>query len=281
VFLSSPLFGRFLISVPYLNYGGILADSEEALIGLRDEAIARARLLQAAHIELRQLSPVDLGWRSTDRKLSMRLALPADYETLWKNFPSKLRSQVRRAQKERMCVRFGGLECMDDFYVVFSRCMRDLGTPVYGKQFFQAILSAFKDEARICVVSLDGVPVAAGFLYGFRHTIEIPWAASDKRYNKLAPNMLLYSAVLESACSQGYRVFDFGRSSPDSGTYRFKEQWGAKPAPMPWYYWLAQGGELPQLNPQNPKYRMAIGLWRRLPLCVANRVGPSIVKFLP
>ena len=281
VLLASRGFGRFLVSLPFVNYGGLVATSSHASQVLEGSAIETARGLDAAHIELRHEWPLETGWVSTERKVAMRLSLPESYEVLVKGFPSKLRSQVRRAQKEGMTTRIGGSECLDEFYAVFSRCMRDLGTPVYAKSFFAKILEVFPKEARICIVSHGGGPVAAGFLYGFRSSLEIPWAASDKRFNKLAPNMMLYGAVLEYACQQGFQVFDFGRSSPDSGTYRFKEQWGAQPHQLYWYYWMGQGRQVPQLNPQNPKYALAIRLWQNLPLPIANLLGPHIVKYLP
>lgn len=281
VLLASRVFGRFLVSLPFVNYGGLVATSPSAYRALEEGAIEKARVLDAAHIELRHDQPIETAWVSTERKVSMRLSLPGSYEVLLKGFPSKLRSQVRRAQKEGMTACIGGSECLDEFYAVFSRCMRDLGTPVYAKEFFAKVLEVFPKESRICIVSHSGVPVAAGFLYGFRSSLEIPWAASDKRFNKLAPNMMLYGAVLEYACQQGFQVFDFGRSSPDSGTYRFKEQWGAQPHQLYWYYWMGQGRQVPQLNPQNPKYALAIRAWQNLPLAIANLLGPHIVKYLP
>ena len=281
VILSSRLFGGFLVSLPFLNYGGILATNQEVRASLEASVEKIAIRKNLDHVELRQQHIVATSWISSERKVSMRLSLPSTYEELQKKFPSKLRSQVRRAQKEGMTTRIGGSECLDEFYAVFSRCMRDLGTPVYAKSFFAKILEVFPKEARICIVSHGGGPVAAGFLYGFRSSLEIPWAASDKRFNKLAPNMMLYGAVLEYACQQGFQVFDFGRSSPDSGTYRFKEQWGAQPHQLYWYYWMGQGRQVPQLNPQNPKYALAIRLWQNLPLPIANLLGPHIVKYLP
>ena len=281
VLLSSPVFGRFLVSLPFVNYGGLLADSQEARSLLESYTIEQARALKAAHVELRNEEVMDTSWVSSERKVTMRLPLPASYEVLAKGFPSKLRSQVRRAQKEGMQAQVGGREYLDAFYTVFSRCMRDLGTPVYGKEFFSKILEVFPKEARLCVVSFNHTPVAAGFLYGFRSSIEIPWAASDKRFNKLSPNMLLYGSVLEYACQQGFQVFDFGRSTPDSGTYRFKAQWGAQPKQLHWYYWMKDGQSTPGLNPQNPKYALAICLWQKMPLMVANFLGPHIVKHLP
>lgn len=281
ILTSSPLFGTFLTSVAFFNYGGVLAESREASDSLLNEAAEVARRVGAGHIELRQGSSLATDWPVRSHKVSMRLALPQDYETLLKAYPSKLRSQIRRAQKEGMDISIGGWELLESFYGVFARCMRDLGTPVYEKGFFQSIVDAFSKEVRLCVVSLRGNPLAAGLVYGFRRTLEIPWAASDKRYNRLAPNMLLYHAVLEYACREGFAEFDFGRSTVDSGTYRFKQQWGAQPYQLHWYYWLADGRGIPQLNPDNPKFRTAIALWQRLPLPVANSLGPRIVKYLP
>lgn len=281
VFTKSPMFGRYLTSMAFFNYGGVLADSADAAHALLKGAAVTAQDLGAAHIELRQEEMLATEWPVRSKKVSMRLALPPDYETLLKAFPSKLRSQVRRAQKEGMEVRVGGTELLGDYYRVFSRCMRDLGTPVYARRFFDAILETFSKEARLCVVSLNGTPLASGFLYGFRNRLEIPWAASDKRFSRLSPNMLLYGAVLEFACREGFKEFDFGRSSVDSGTYRFKAQWGAQPHQLYWYYWLSEGRGMPELNPDNPKFKAAIALWKRLPVPVANLVGPHIVKYLP
>jgi FemAB-related protein (PEP-CTERM system-associated) len=281
VLLSSRLFGRFWVSMPFLNYGGVLSNSAEAQQALLDAAVDAGKKTGASHIELRHVDPVEIEWPSKRHKVSMHLDLPSEFEALWKGFSSKLRSQIRRAQKEGMSVQIGGEETLDHFYEVFSRNMRDLGTPVYGRNFFRAILKQFPKEARITVVSLGERPLAAGFLFEFRETIEIIWASSDRRYNRLAPNMLLYSTVLEYACKEGFRRFDFGRSTPGSGTYRFKEQWGAKPVPLHWYYWLKEGGPLPELSPANGKFQLAIALWRRMPLSLSQWLGPRIVKFIP
>lgn len=281
VALASRLFGRFLISMPYLNYGGVDAREQNVRALLLEAASQEAKSLGAAHVELRQAEPMATSWRSKDHKVSMRLSLPNDFQLLMKAFPSKLRSQIRRPQKEGMMARVGGIDLLDEFYGVFSRNMRDLGTPVYGKSFFRAILETFPKETAICSVSWNGNVVAAGFLYSFREMTQIPWASSDRRYDRYSPNMLLYSAVLEYACQHGSKVFDFGRSTVDSGTYRFKQQWGAHPRQMYWYYWLAGGQTIPELNPDNPKFKAAISVWQHLPLPVTNLIGPHIVKYLP
>jgi serine/alanine adding enzyme len=279
--LQSRVFGDFVISLPYLNYGGPCAASPEIERRLIDEAVRQAEAQGVSHVELRLTVADGFGLKVKSSKLSMRLELPADADRLWKSFSSKLRNQINRPIKEAMTVRIGGIEELAGFYDVFSINMRDVGTPVYARKFFEEILRAFPESARICTVYHQNEAVASGFLIGFRGTLEIPWASSLRTANRLAPNMLMYWSALKYACESGYRVFDFGRSSPDAGTFRFKEQWGAKPVPLYWHYWLARGGELPEINPANPKYRMAINIWKRLPVGLTRLIGPSIVRNIP
>jgi len=281
IVFRSTQFGRCLVSMPFLNGGGILSDSAEADSELRNAAVAVAKTERLEHIEFRYQYPQDIQWTCKSHKVSLVLELPDRYEALWQAFPSKLRSQIRRAGKEGMTARVGGVELLEPFYQVFGRCMRDLGTPVYGRNWFEEMFREFSENFRIVVVRHAGNTVAGGVLSMFGRVMEVPWAVSDKRFSRMAPNMLLYSTMLEQACINGMKQFDFGRSSHDSGTYRFKEQWGAKPRPLYWYYWLASGRSLPEVNPQNPKYGAAIMLWRHLPLWVANCLGPMIVKYIP
>jgi len=282
--LQSRLFGHMLVSMPFFNYGGICADREDVRQALLHAAIALATERKVDFIEIRhdeQNEEWQRGLAKKSAKVSMRLPLPASADELWKSLGSKLRNQIQRPRKEGMTCAIGGAELLDGFYDVFSSNMRDLGTPVYSKAFFRNILSQFPDRAWICSVYSDKRPVASGLLIGFKQRIEIPWASSLRSFNRLSPNMLLYWSGLEHACMRGYREFDFGRSTPNEGTYRFKEQWGAKPHPLHWYYWLPGGREMPQVNPRNPKYRTAIALWQRLPVSVTRLIGPGIVKYIP
>jgi serine/alanine adding enzyme len=281
VHLKSRLFGNFFVSMPYFNYGGVLADDPEVRSALLDAAAARARELGASHVELRHRAEVDVDWPARDDKVAMLLELPPSEDALWRSFSSKLRSQVRRPEKAGALCKSGGEELLGDFYSVFAQNMRDLGTPVYSRSLFAEILAAFPDEARVFVVFLAGKPSAAGFCLHQGSTMQIPWASSLREANREGVNMLLYWSVLRGALAAGCRAFDFGRSSKDSGTYRFKEQWGARPQQLLWHYWLAAGGAPPRMNPDNPKYGLAIALWKRLPLPVANFLGPRIVKNLP
>lgn len=282
VWIKSALFGSYMVSLPYFNYGGICSDNEEVRDQLIKEAIHIAEKEKVGHIELRHAQDVTNSLPSKISKVSMKLNLPATSEELWNTFPSKLRSQIRRPQKEGMYPKLGGEEELNGFYEVFSINMRDLGTPVYPKIFFRNILNKFPGKTWICTIySKYGDPVASGFLVGFKKVLEIPWASSLRCYNHFSPNMLLYWSSLKFACESGYRVFDFGRSTPGEGTYRFKEQWGAKPIQLYWHYWLRNGGQLPELNPKNPKYQLAIKIWKKLPIVLTKFIGPRIVKNLP
>jgi FemAB-related protein (PEP-CTERM system-associated) len=281
VHLDSLFFGNFLVSMPYFNYGGVCADSLPDRDLLIEEAIRTAKGLGASHIEFRQERPLGNGFPAKTYKVSMRLELPASGKDLWASFPSKLKSQIRKPQKEGMTARIARYEELDNFYRIFSINMRDLGTPVYPKHFFRNILDQFPGNSWICTVSAGTTAVASGFLLGFKGNMEIPWASSIREYNRLGPNMLLYWSCLEFACNRGIRVFDFGRSTVGEGTYRFKEQWGAVPHPMFWHYWMAKEEPMPEINPRNPKYRFAIGMWKKLPVPITRIIGPTIVRNIP
>ena len=281
VHLKSILFGNMLVSLPYFNYGGVCADDDSTQARLIDEAVRIAEAQRAHHIEFRQEKPFHNGYAVKTAKVSMRLDLPTSPDDLWRSFPSKLRSQAAKPQKEGMTFRIGKMEELEGFYDVFATNMRDLGTPVYPIRFFRSILEHFPENSWICNVYMTRVPVASGFLIGFKERMEIPWASSLKKHNRMSPNMFLYWCCLKFACEQGYGIFDFGRSTPGEGAYRFKEQWGAKPVPLYWNYWLPDGKELPEINPRNEKYRLAIRCWKRLPVALTKRIGPWIVKSIP
>jgi len=281
VHLRSRLFGSFLISVPFLNYGGIVSDHPAAPPALFDHARALAADRGAAYVELRHEAPQLENVPTKQHKIAMVLDLPDTPEKLFNQFPAKLRSQIRKPMKENLTVRLGREEELANFYDVFSINMRDLGTPVYSRSFFASILKHFPDSAWICTIMKDAQPLASGFLCGFRGTLEIPWASSLREYNHLSPNMLLYWAILEFAVKQGFKQFDFGRCTKGEGTYNFKKQWGAQEVPLHWQYWLANGNALPELAPTNPKYQLAIRVWQKLPLFVTRMVGPSIIRNIP
>jgi len=274
------LFGDFLVSMPYFNYGGAVADHpliEHKLINAANE---HARRTGISYIEYRDSIPRD-DLPARTEKVNMVLSLPHDPDRLWNGFSSKLRAQIKRPQRERPTILFGGMECLEDFYTVFSRNMRDLGTPVYSKEFFRNILHAFPGESRIIIIHLNARPVAAGFLMSHGNRLEIPWASTIRDINHTSINMLLYWETLKWAILKRYSHFDFGRSSRDSGTFRFKQQWGAVPVQLYWHYWLGDNTDMPSLSPSNPKFALMIKIWKQLPITVTRWLGPMIVKNLP
>jgi FemAB-related protein (PEP-CTERM system-associated) len=183
----------------------------------------------------------------------------------------KVRNQVRKAQKDGLTAQTGRAELITDFYSVFSRNMRDLGTPVYPKSLFEETARLFSNELQVYVVRAGHVPVAAAIALGFQGTVIVPWASSLREYRQHCPNMLLYWTMLENATRRRVRTFDFGRSTRSAGTHQFKVQWGAQETPMHWEYVLLTRATAPDHSPA----------WQRLPLWLANAVGPTIVRNIP
>ena len=281
VWQKSWLFGSFVSSLPFLNAGGIVAETEDAKQQLLEEAISLTRRLRAEHLELRQRADHRLQLPARTNKVTVVLLVEPDPEKMWKALSTKMRTKVRKSMSFGLAAEFGGHDFLDTFYAVFCENMRDLGTPVYSPKFFSEILRAFPNDTHICVVRYQAKAVAVSFLVGFHDRVEAIWSSSVREYFSLKPNMFLYWNLLCFAGRRGYRVFDFGRSSVGSGTHAFKLQWGAQTIPLHWVYWLPHGNHLPELNPQNPKYRMAIQIWKRLPLAVTRKVGPRIARCLP
>jgi FemAB-related protein (PEP-CTERM system-associated) len=281
-YVSSLLFGRFLVSLPYLNYGGVRADDAQAAGLLIDRAVQLADELGVRYLELRQeqaLEHPSLA-QSMTSKVHMRLPLPAKSEALWQALSGKVRNQVRKGEKSGLSVSWGGLDRLSDFYSVFSRNMRDLGTPTYGRRLFASILAEFPDQAEFCVVKAGDVPVAVALLLHGWGVTEVPSASSLRDYNHTCANMLMYWRLLQRAIERGQETFDFGRSTRDSNTYRFKEQWGAKEAGAHWQYHLRQG-TIGDMRVDNPRYQRMIKIWQRLPVAVTRWLGPRIVRGIP
>lgn len=280
--IKSLLFGHTLTSLPFLNYGGVKADASEtgrALIArAHEEALAR----RCRHVELRHIDRQFDDLPCKTHKVAMHLALPASAATsMWDSLDRKVRNQIRKAEKSGLVVERGGESLVGDFYTVFARNMRDLGTPVYSRRLFEEVLRVFPDRAQLHIVRLNGAPIAAGLTYRTSQMVQLPWASSLRSYNSLCPNVLLYWDAIQFAQESGAAIFDMGRSTPHEGTFKFKSQWGATPVPLHWEYGLATPGELPNVSPANPKYQMAIALWQKLPLAVTLRVGPMIVRAIP
>lgn len=277
----SRVFGTFAVSLPFVNYGGVLADDHGSRQALLDAAIGVAREWGASHLELRHTDHQYPALQSKQHKVGMTMALAASVEAQWRALDRKLRNQVRKAEKSGLTVTVGGVEEVDGFFAVFSRNMRDLGTPVYPKQFFEEMLRTFPEQARVFTVTHRGQPVASAVTQAFRDIFEVPSASSLREFRTLCPNVLLYWEMIRFAVSAGLRTFDFGRSTPGDGTFLFKQQWGAKAEPLIWEYWMDGGGQLPNRTRDNPRFAAAIAAWQRLPVPLATALGPAISRNIP
>jgi len=289
------LLGNVLVSLPFFDYGGILADDEDNERRLIESAINIAKEVRAEHIELRHIHPVNLynpddsndlnrltgkQLLTKSHKVRMLLSLPENSEILLESFKSKLKSQIRKPEKGGLKAKLGRLDLIQDFYEVFTINMKDLGSPVHHISLMKNVLNEFPNEGKIGVVYKDKEPMAAGLIIGFNDTVFIPWASSLRRYNRLSPNMMLYWNFLKYAADNGFKRFDFGRSTSGGSTYKFKQQWGAKSIPLHWQYWVNGKNGLPDMDSKNPKFKVAIKFWKKLPVFVTKCLGPYIRKYI-
>lgn len=297
ILTKSVLFGTFLTSLPFFNYGGIYANNEEVKSILLQKAIEIGKSIGAKAIQLRESQPqqhldkmVELSLNQT--KAHMIYELPEAGEAFGEGNSkkrAKLKSQahlaLRRASDLNISIetRHGHLELLNDFYYVFCRHMRDLGTPVYSKNWFRSVLETLGESHSILSITyVDKKPAAVAFLTKDGAYMTVPWASSLKRYNELSLNSHQYWNILTYAQSLGIKLFDFGRSTIDEGTYKFKLQWGAKPVPCYWYNIpLTKENKTDSITPTNPKFSTLIELWKKLPLTISNTLGPHIVKGIP
>jgi FemAB-related protein (PEP-CTERM system-associated) len=279
--IRSRLFGNSLVSVPFFSYGGVLASSAEARVALLEKAEDLAKQLGARHIELRQGQVLDCRWKPTSTKVKMQMSLPSSADDLWKRFSTGLRNKIRKGQKSNFRIEWGGAEAVGSFYRVFSANMRNLGTPVYPRKWFEAICEHSPGKIHIMSLWDDDRIVASAFLSAYGETLELPWSASLPDTRKKYSHYLMYWTFMEWAIRNGFRLLDLGRCTTGSGTYEFKRHWVCEELPLEWYYWVAPGSELRKVNTDNPRYHFAIQVWKHLPLTVANQLGPRIVRGLP
>jgi FemAB-related protein (PEP-CTERM system-associated) len=274
------LFGRFVLSLPFFNYAGIVAEDADVARALAEAAEAIGRAHGATHLEFRhrERQLPDLPFQQ--KKLGFSRPLPESSDALWTSLDRKVRNQVRKAQKDGLTADSGGAELADDFYAVFATNMRDLGTPVFPRALFTETARVLPGRTRFFIVRSGGRPIAGGVALFFRDTVLVPWASSLREFRQHSPNMLLYWSMMEWAIGQGARVFDFGRSSIGAGTQQFKEQWGGVPRPLFTEYRLLTRATVPDQGTTSPKMRMAIRLWSRLPVSLATTAGSLVSRHL-
>jgi serine/alanine adding enzyme len=269
-----------LASMPFMDYGGICADDAVTVQGLLDSGLALMREQRCTSLEVRQVEPIiEVGATRSD-KVTMLLDLTGGAERLWQSFPAKVRNQVRKAEKAGLTTMMGGAELLNEFYKVFVVNMRDLGSPVHSRQFFESMASEFGPRMRVILVREGHDTIGGGIALSFKETMLVPWASSLREHRSKCPNNLLYWEAFQFGCKQGCRTFDFGRSSVGSGTYEFKKQWGAQPVTLHWQVLNLDGGAGTTISSEDAIYRLAAEVWRRLPIVVTRVVGPRIRKYL-
>lgn len=282
-----PLLLNEFNSLPFCDVGNILGDNEEVSNLLFNKCLKLCSEKRIKKIHLRGKISESAGKITAftpehHNKVRMFLDLPESSEALMKGFKSKLRSQIRKAEKNGLIFSWGSNADIDGYYAVFSENMRDLGSPVHSKGWFQSIFKYYADNARMGIVSYKEEIVGGCILLSAGETIAIPWASTLRKYNRLAPNMLLYWNVLKYSTDAGFARFDFGRSSEGEGTYKFKKQWGAEPTPLVWYNYTASSRPAEKSGNRsgaNSKEKIAL-MWSKIPTPVANFLGPKIRKYI-
>jgi FemAB-related protein (PEP-CTERM system-associated) len=278
--IRSPLFGRFLVTAPYLSVGGLLTDGPEAAHALVEGARRLMVSVRARYVEFRNLAPVGLDLVSTDRYCSYELPLAPGPDGLWARFENRARTAIRKAQASGLSVERGRhhLLALAD---VLSQHMRALGTPFHGPAFYRHILSTFGDRAEIFVVRTGERIVGSGLTLLTPPLLHWPYGACLASARAAYPMNLLTWEIIRFACSTGARTLDFGRSRWHSGTALFKRQWGAVPVPLFYEFLLGSARAVPLRDPANPRYAIPISVWRRLPLAITRSIGPAIIRDLP
>ena len=288
IVFSKPLAKSSLCALPFCDVGYSLSDNmdiETAMLSYLTEYMTRHDI-QSLEIRNRLDSPLG-EISSTDcppEKVSMIIELPENSEILLSSFKSKLRSQIRKAEKNGLDFTYGNsAEHIQQFYDVFVQNMRNLGSPVHSLDWFQKVIYHLRENSLIGIVSFEDRPIGAGIILFSGKKVVIPWASTLSEYNKLAPNMMLYWNLLKYASDNHYNYFDFGRSTPGEGTFKFKQQWGAVPWPLDWQVFDTSGNicndKGQNISTSNLRAKVE-QVWRKLPLPVTTFIGPRIRKYI-
>jgi FemAB-related protein (PEP-CTERM system-associated) len=277
--VKSRLFGHALVALPFAVYGGVATSSEAAAAALEAEAQAIAQRLGVEHLELRNTSARHPAWPQQDLYVTFRKAILPDEEANMLAIPRKQRAMVRKGIKNGLVSQID--RGVDRFFALYADNVHRHGTPAMPKRYFEALLQTFGDDAEVLVVSApDGRPLSAVLSFYFRDEVLPYYAGDDESARELAANDFKYWELMRRACRRGLKLFDYGRSKQGTGSFAFKKNWGFEPTPLHYEYCLYKRDAVPQNNPNNPKYQLMIKTWRRLPIGVANWLGPFIVRSL-
>jgi FemAB-related protein (PEP-CTERM system-associated) len=278
--VHSPLFGRALVSTGFGVGGGVVGEGDAALFAAAQELAVR---LNCPSLELRGGPLPDApGWHvKTDSHAGFVMPLAADDDAQLLTIPRKQRAEVRRGLGHAMEVRTGcGAHDRAMHYAVYAESVRNLGTPVFPKSLFDAVMDAFGEDADILTVLHEGQPLSSVLSLYHRGAVMPYWGGGVFAARTMRANDVMYYALMNHARGKGCDRFDFGRSKVDTGAYHFKRNWGFSPEPLSYAHWTADGQAPRDVNPLSPRYQAKIRLWQKLPLSVTNRVGPFIAQGL-
>jgi FemAB-related protein (PEP-CTERM system-associated) len=279
--ISSPLSGRILLSSPFAVYGGVLASSAEAQQAVKEALEQMAREQKVQYVELRNAWPEQsLGCHPVCRYVTFTQELSGTEEELLQKIPRKTRAAIRKSLQCGLQAR--RTRSLDAFCRLYLANLKRLGTPAFPRSHFERLLSRYGDSCFVLEVLSEGTVAAAVMTFLFRGQVMPYYGASDPRYHALQPNNFMYWELMRSGLHEGMRLFDFGRSKIErSGSFDFKSHWGMTMRELPYEVMLVSRRDLPDLSPNNPRFELFIQMWRRLPLWVANRVGPALIKWVP
>jgi FemAB-related protein (PEP-CTERM system-associated) len=278
VLITSRLFGRHLVSMPFMDYGGVVTQEGTGVHNVLVAAAHQLAQAQRATLSLRCATEQGLDLPLWLEKLTMVLDLGKSEEALWKRLPSERRNRIRKGQKNGLSISFHGADALEAFYSIFAVNMRDLGSPVHSRGFFRHMFTHLSEYLRIILVHHQGRPIGAACCLFYKDVITIPgWISALRPFFSLCPNQVLHWELMRFGIANGYRLLDLGRSSKDTGTLEAKRQWHARPVQLYWYY----SPEVPPAGGEQARFSRQADLWRRLPLSIANTLGPIIRQRLP
>jgi FemAB-related protein (PEP-CTERM system-associated) len=284
--VTSRWFGSMLVSTPNAVYGGPVADDSEIRRALIKAALELANELNVDYLELRdagigQEELPDGKFQRQNLYVAFEHPITTDEDSLIKSFPRDIRRMIRQGPKHGLTSEIGREWLLDEFYEVYATSVRNLGTPVFPKKMFAEFLRRFPYECDILLIRQSGRVVGGVMSFYFRDTVLPYYGGAYPEFYRTGVNNFMYWELMRSAASRGSRTFDFGRSKLGTGAYEFKRGWGMAERALPYQFFLVRAKETPHLNPTNPKFKLMIETWKRLPVGVTKLIGPRIVRYLP
>jgi len=281
--VTIPLMGRIIASDPFTSYGGICADDSAVACRLLEAAAELAKSHDALYVEIKNLTELrnhSEGWCKKEIYCTMLLDLSEGADAVWTSWKGKTRTDVRRAIKMDVKLSKGHHDLLDPFYSLVTADMKRLGTPVHSRAFYRNILNSYPNDARIYLATKNGAPIASILTIRAKQMVQAYASASDWEARNIKPTSLLYWQLIKDAVDMGVKTLDFGRSTLDSGTYKFKQGMGGIPVPLNYYYWLHRSKSIPNVHQENNKLLIATRAWSWLPLPITRWLGPKLIRYV-